>query len=85
MLDLTLILHKFKFSFIHNIREIYVPSWIERFEKNVVLNYPNDQLNREYFWNLEADYLDENYNPALPDASSELFLAAVFMFLRIFT
>ncbi|VDM06807.1 unnamed protein product [Wuchereria bancrofti] len=71
--------------FIRDIREVYVPSWVERFEKNVVLNHPDNQINREYFSNLEADYLNENYSPALPDASSDLFLAAVFMFLRIFT
>ncbi|VIO91231.1 Uncharacterized protein BM_BM8597 [Brugia malayi] len=71
--------------FIRDIREIYVPSWIERFEKNVMLNHPDNQINREYFSNLEADYLNENYSPVLPDASSDLFLAAVFMFLRIFT
>uniref|UniRef100_A0A1I7VM63 RNA polymerase I-specific transcription initiation factor RRN3 n=1 Tax=Loa loa TaxID=7209 RepID=A0A1I7VM63_LOALO len=75
----------FSEHFIRDIRGIYLPSWIERFEKNVVLNHSDEQLNREYFSNLEADYLDENYNPALPDASSDLFLAAVFMFLRIFT
>ncbi|KAK6101377.1 hypothetical protein QQG55_4360 [Brugia pahangi] len=72
-------------DFIRDIREVYVPSWIERFEKNVMLNHPDIQINREYFSNLEADYLNENYSPVLPDASSDLFLAAVFMFLRIFT
>ncbi|EFO19908.2 hypothetical protein LOAG_08584 [Loa loa] len=63
----------FSEHFIRDIRGIYLPSWIERFEKNVVLNHSDEQLNREYFSNLEADYLDENYNPALPDASSDLF------------
>lgn len=73
------------FSLVYDIIKVYIPSWIERFEKNVVLNYSNDQLNKEYFANLEADYLDQNYDVALPDPSSDLFLAAVLMFLRIFT
>ncbi|VDK77149.1 unnamed protein product [Onchocerca ochengi] len=73
-------------SYSYDIRKIYIPSWMERFEKNIVLNYPDDQLNKEYLSKLETDYLDDNYyDLALPDTSSDLFLSAVFMFLRIFT
>uniref|UniRef100_A0A183HAL9 NopRA1 domain-containing protein n=1 Tax=Onchocerca flexuosa TaxID=387005 RepID=A0A183HAL9_9BILA len=73
-------------SFSFSIRKVYIPSWMERFEKNAVLNYPDDQSNKEYLSNLETDYLDDNYyNVELPDTSSDLFLSAVFMFLRIFT
>ncbi|KAL4002357.1 hypothetical protein ACH3XW_3135 [Acanthocheilonema viteae] len=75
----------FSEHFVYDIVKLYIPSWIERFEKSVALNYSNDQLNRGYFSNLEADYLDQNYDPALPDAISDLFSAAIFMFLRIFT
>lgn len=85
MIRSYVVLHNFKFSFTFDIIKVYMPSWIERFEMNVVLNYSNDQLNKEYFSNLEADYLDENYDPGSPDAPSELFLSSVFMFLRIFT
>uniref|UniRef100_A0A0R3RGM7 Uncharacterized protein n=1 Tax=Elaeophora elaphi TaxID=1147741 RepID=A0A0R3RGM7_9BILA len=71
--------------FICDIVKVYIPSWIQRLEKNIALNHPNDHLNRKYFSNLEADYLGQNYDPALPDVPSDPFLAAVFMFLRIFT
>ncbi|KAM3724752.1 Urease accessory protein UreF [Dirofilaria immitis] len=71
--------------FARDIREVYIPSWMERFEKSVTLNYSNDQLNRDYLSDLETDYLNDDYNPPLPDLSSDLFLSAVSMFLRIFT
>ncbi|MCP9258387.1 hypothetical protein DINM_001457 [Dirofilaria immitis] len=53
--------------FARDIREVYIPSWMERFEKSVTLNYSNDQLNRDYLSDLETDYLNDDYNPPLPD------------------
>lgn len=47
-------------------------------------NFGDEQLDKDYFKKLEADYLDSCFHLPPPNTQIDLFSETIYMFMRIF-